>query len=217
MVETEGVAGALVADAQVLAEQRRVAGIGREQAAESGEQCALAGAGGTRAERQFAGKDLDRQIAAGEFAPLSRLPAERDLVAKLGVSRPSVREALIALEVEGWVEVRTGSGVYVLERPGHLNGAAASPCRSTAVGIIRRNSSVTGMSGCARWRRRWRMRDRLRNRMPHLWLRGLRGLDRNGSGGDGGRASRLHGAQQQFVVRGDGCGEGLDCLFEGHD
>ena len=33
--------------------------------------------------------------------------------AQLGVSRPSVREALIALEVEGWVEVRTGSGIYV--------------------------------------------------------------------------------------------------------
>ncbi len=55
-------------------------------------------------------------IAGGEFGPGSRLPAERDLAKQLGVSRPSVREALIALEVEGWVEVRTGSGVYVLER-----------------------------------------------------------------------------------------------------
>jgi DNA-binding FadR family transcriptional regulator len=34
----------------------------------------------------------------------------------MGVSRPSVREALIALEVEGWVEVRTGAGVFVLKR-----------------------------------------------------------------------------------------------------
>jgi DNA-binding FadR family transcriptional regulator len=63
-------------------------------------------------------------IAGGEFPPGSRLPAERDLAKQLGVSRPSVREALIALEVEGWVEVRTGSGVYVLERPGALNGHA---------------------------------------------------------------------------------------------
>lgn len=55
-------------------------------------------------------------IAGGEFAGGSRLPAERDLAKQLGVSRPSVREALIALEVEGWVEVRTGSGVYVLDR-----------------------------------------------------------------------------------------------------
>ena len=38
---------------------------------------------------------------------------------------PSTRSliSLIALEVEGWVEVRTGSGVYVLDRPGKLNGA----------------------------------------------------------------------------------------------
>ncbi|PMW46461.1 GntR family transcriptional regulator, partial [Pseudomonas sp. GW456-11-11-14-LB2] len=51
-------------------------------------------------------------IAKGEFDVGARLPAERDLAKQLGVSRPSVREALIALEVEGWVEVRTGSGVY---------------------------------------------------------------------------------------------------------
>jgi DNA-binding FadR family transcriptional regulator len=62
-------------------------------------------------------------ITAGEFAPGARLPAERDLAKQLGVSRPSVREALIALEVEGWVEVRTGSGVYVLDRGGRLNGS----------------------------------------------------------------------------------------------
>ena len=67
-------------------------------------------------------KRLYRQIAeqlralmeSGEFAVGKRLPAERDLAVQLGVSRPSVREALIALEVEGWVEVRSGSGVYVL-------------------------------------------------------------------------------------------------------
>lgn len=44
----------------------------------------------------------------------SRLPAERDLATQLGFSRPSVREALIALEVEGVIEVRTGSGIYVI-------------------------------------------------------------------------------------------------------
>lgn len=71
--------------------------------------------------RQIA-EQLRALITGGEFGPGSRLPAERDLAAQLGVSRPSVREALIALEVEGWVEVRTGSGVYVLERTGHANG-----------------------------------------------------------------------------------------------
>ncbi len=62
--------------------------------------------------RQIADQ-LRALIGAGEFAPGARLPPERDLAAQLGVSRPSVREALIALEVEGWVEVRMGSGIYV--------------------------------------------------------------------------------------------------------
>ncbi|MGV3493964.1 MAG: FadR/GntR family transcriptional regulator [Ramlibacter sp.] len=69
----------------------------------------------SRLYRQIA-EQLRALIAGGEFAPGTRLPAERDLARQLGVSRPSVREALIALEVEGWVEVRTGSGVYVQER-----------------------------------------------------------------------------------------------------
>jgi DNA-binding FadR family transcriptional regulator len=52
-------------------------------------------------------------IRSGEFTVGARLPPERDLAKQLGVSRPSVREALIALEVEGLVEVRIGSGIYV--------------------------------------------------------------------------------------------------------
>ncbi|MFO1415187.1 MAG: FadR/GntR family transcriptional regulator [Burkholderiales bacterium] len=52
-------------------------------------------------------------IKSGEFPSGARLPPERDLAKQLGVSRPSVREALIALEVEGLVEVRIGSGIYV--------------------------------------------------------------------------------------------------------
>ena len=71
--------------------------------------------------RQIA-EQLRSLMTGGEFTPGSRLPAERDLAKQLGVSRPSVREALIALEVEGWVEVRTGSGVYVLERAGRAAG-----------------------------------------------------------------------------------------------
>lgn len=63
-------------------------------------------------------------IRSGEYAAGSRLPPERDLARQLGVSRPSVREALIALEVEGLVEVRIGSGIYV-RAPGEDAKAAA--------------------------------------------------------------------------------------------
>jgi DNA-binding FadR family transcriptional regulator len=52
-------------------------------------------------------------IRSGELPPGARLPAERDLSKKLGVSRPVVREAMIALEISGFVEVKTGTGSYV--------------------------------------------------------------------------------------------------------
>lgn len=58
-------------------------------------------------------RHLSELISKGEFRPGERLPPERELAKQLAVSRPSVREALIALEVEGWVEIRVGSGVVV--------------------------------------------------------------------------------------------------------
>lgn len=56
-------------------------------------------------------------VQGGHFAPGARLPAERDLAQQLGVSRPSLREALIALEIEGSVEIRMGSGIYITAEP----------------------------------------------------------------------------------------------------
>jgi DNA-binding FadR family transcriptional regulator len=56
---------------------------------------------------------LGELIRRGTFAAGERLPPERDLARRLGVSRPVVREAMVALEIAGLVEVRTGSGTYV--------------------------------------------------------------------------------------------------------
>src|SRR5687768_6669243 len=52
-------------------------------------------------------------IDSGEYPPGSYLPTERDLSKQFGVSRTSLREALIALEVLGLVKVRVGDGVVV--------------------------------------------------------------------------------------------------------
>jgi DNA-binding FadR family transcriptional regulator len=95
--------------------------------------------------RQIA-EQLRSLMAAGEFAPGSRLPAERDLAKQLGVSRPSVREALIALEVEGWVEVRTGSGVYVLDRAGQAatSGTKIPPSEWGPLELIRARRVIEG-------------------------------------------------------------------------
>lgn len=58
---------------------------------------------------------LRAYIDSGDCPVGSRLPTERELAEKLNVSRPTIREALIALEVEGRVRIRVGSGIYVCE------------------------------------------------------------------------------------------------------
>lgn len=58
---------------------------------------------------------LRQLIESGEYAPGARLPTERELASQLHISRPTVREALIALEVEGRVNIRMGSGIYVTD------------------------------------------------------------------------------------------------------
>lgn len=65
--------------------------------------------------RQIADQ-LIKLIDNNEFPPGSRLPAERELAEQLQVSRASVREALIALEVIGLVDVKVGNGVIVKAR-----------------------------------------------------------------------------------------------------
>ena len=54
------------------------------------------------------------RLAAGEFPVGSRLPTERRLADAYGVSRASVREAVVALEMIGVLELRKGSGIYVV-------------------------------------------------------------------------------------------------------
>ena len=75
--------------------------------------------------RQVAG-ELRALIDREGYAAGSRLPPERQLALALKVSRPSVREALIALEVEGWIDVRMGSGIYVCDRGREDPGADAA-------------------------------------------------------------------------------------------
>ncbi len=57
-------------------------------------------------------------IDSGAYPPGTRLPGERELAAKFGVSRVVIREAEISLEALGRVEIKVGSGVYVREPKG---------------------------------------------------------------------------------------------------
>lgn len=96
-------------------------------------------------------RQIADQIAAlieqGEYGAGARLPPERDLARQLGVSRPSVREALIALEVGGYVEVRVGSGVYVHGTRPVAMAAEALNAESGPFELIRARSLIE--SECA--------------------------------------------------------------------
>jgi len=67
---------------------------------------------------QNVARRLIAELTDGKYPVGSRLPAERELAIQYDVSRPTVREAIIALEVQGLVEVRVGSGAYVQRLPG---------------------------------------------------------------------------------------------------
>ncbi len=56
-------------------------------------------------------------IVAGKYKPGERLPSERDLATAFRVSRPTIREAMIALEIRGLAQTRHGSGIYVADHP----------------------------------------------------------------------------------------------------
>jgi DNA-binding FadR family transcriptional regulator len=72
-------------------------------------------------------QDIAERIAAmvaeGTFPPGSRLPGEREMAERLGVSRVTIREAEIALQAQGLVRIKTGSGVYVCDRSEQASGA----------------------------------------------------------------------------------------------
>lgn len=58
--------------------------------------------------------EFKRRLEEGVYAVGEKLPAERFIAEEMGVSRTVVREAIIMLEVEGYVEVRKGSGIHVI-------------------------------------------------------------------------------------------------------
>jgi len=68
-------------------------------------------------------RQIEKLILRGILRPGERLPAERDLAEKLGVSRPSLREAVADLQEKGLLSTRAGAGVYVAD----VLGSAFSP------------------------------------------------------------------------------------------
>lgn len=65
-------------------------------------------------------EQLSKLVSDGTIKAGERLPSERDLAEKLNVSRPTIREAMIALELSGIIEIRTGSGIFVTQKKPRL-------------------------------------------------------------------------------------------------
>ena len=60
-------------------------------------------------------KQIELLILRGVLRPGERLPAERELSEKLGVSRPSLREAISELQERGLLTAKAGAGVFVAD------------------------------------------------------------------------------------------------------
>jgi GntR family transcriptional repressor for pyruvate dehydrogenase complex len=71
-------------------------------------------------------EQIRRLIVTEQLTEGARLPAERDLADRFGVSRPMVSQALRMLALMGLVDIRRGSGVYVLRRPQDMVTASVS-------------------------------------------------------------------------------------------
>ena len=67
--------------------------------------------------RDLVVEHVRRLIERGSLGPGDRLPGERDLAQELGVSRPSVRSGLEALEAMGVVVSRRGAGTFIADGP----------------------------------------------------------------------------------------------------
>lgn len=65
---------------------------------------------------QTVARQIRALIDEGAFPPGSRLPGERELAERFDVSRVTVREAEIALQAQGFIQIKTGSGVYVCDQ-----------------------------------------------------------------------------------------------------
>ncbi len=77
----------------------------------------------TRKLYQAVAEAVTRDIASGRYLPGQKLPSERELTELHNVSRPTIREAMIALEIRGIVEARHNSGVFVAKvAPPQLEG-----------------------------------------------------------------------------------------------
>ena len=136
------------APAAPVAQGSRVRCAIRRTWCRAGETIRWGGSEGRTLRRQLTGSDVasqhEAEVLSGGLEPGTKLPSERELALRLGVSRPLVREALRSLVERGLVEISPGRGAFVrLPRPPRRFARSA---RTTFVRTSRRTIS----SRCAR-------------------------------------------------------------------
>ncbi len=88
----------------------------------------------TKRPYQEVGHLLRQMITNMGYAIGDRLPPEREIAEMLNVSRAVVREALIMLELENLIEVRKGSGIYLIALPNQKENTTSASCALNAAG-----------------------------------------------------------------------------------
>ncbi|WP_330238248.1 FadR/GntR family transcriptional regulator [Streptomyces sp. NBC_00525] len=119
---------------------------------------------------------LRNQITTGEWPVGSRIPTEPELVEQLGVARNTVREAVRALAHNGLLDIRQGSGTYVVatsELAGvmHRRFASADP-RHIAELRSTLESSAARLAAVRRTERDLKQLDALMKRREETWAAG---------------------------------------------
>lgn len=76
----------------------------------------------TKKKSAYVAEQIIEAVQAGIYKIGDKLPSEREIAEKTGVSRPSIREALLALQIVGIIEGRTGDGSYVRQGVGMVQG-----------------------------------------------------------------------------------------------
>lgn len=92
--------------------------------------------------------DIARRLAAdidkGTYSEGERLPPERELAQTLDVSRTTVREALLALEIMRYIEIRVGSGVFVLGESHRASAVPAEPQGASPSDVLAARRLIEG-------------------------------------------------------------------------
>lgn len=119
---------------------------------------------------------LRNQITSGEWPVGSRIPTEPELVEQLGVARNTVREAVRALAHNGLLDIRQGSGTYVVavsELAGvmHRRFASADP-RHVAELRSTLEASAARLAAARRTERDLKQLDALMRRREETWAAG---------------------------------------------